>query len=245
MLFGVYLRQTLPMFRSSNFGMTVSSRTPDQFGHGRLPDEEIVKRVVAGDTGLFELLILRHDQKVYRLARAIVRNEADAEDIAQDTYLQAFRNLGQFEGRAKFSTWLLRIALHQALARHRENARFEDLDEIAQSPRISDSRGSPEQTVARGEIRDVVRQAIDELPPTLRTVLMLREIEGMSTAEAGEVLEISEDNLNVRLHRAKAALREKLIQRVGDEGPYLFLFEAPRCQRLVQRVFEQIDQLVG
>ena|SRR5438105_4560014 len=225
--------------------MTVASRTMEQLGHNQLPDEEIVKRVLAGDIGVFELLIRRHDQRVYRLARAIVRNEADAEDIAQETYLRAFQHLSQFEGRSKFSTWLLRIALHEALARKHENARFEDLDEIAESaaPR-SDPARSPEQIAARGEINDVVKQAIDELPPTLRTVVMLREIEGMSSAEAAEILEISEDNVNVRLHRAKAVLRQKLIERVGEEKPHLFLFEAPRCENLVQGVFKRIEQMV-
>lgn len=218
----------------------------EHLGHGRLPDDEIVKRVLVGDIGLFELLIRRHDQRVYRTARAIVRNETDAEDIAQETYLRAFQHLNQFEGRAKFSTWLLRIAIHEALARHRENARFEDLDSIPESEPTAqaDPRNSPEQMVARGEIRAVLQEAVDELPPTLRLVLMLREIEGMSPAEAAEILEISEDNLNVRLHRAKAALREKLIERAGEEGPDLFLFEAPRCERLVQRVFEHIHQPV-
>jgi RNA polymerase sigma-70 factor (ECF subfamily) len=214
-------------------------------GQGQLSDEEIVQRVLSGEAGVFELLIRRHDQRVYRLARAIVRNEADAEDIAQETYLRAFQHLSQFEGRAKFSTWLLRIALYEALARYRDSARFEDLDRIAASEAgRTDPRSNPEQMVARGEIRDVLKHAIDELPPTLRTVLMLREIDGMSTAEAAEALEISEDNLNVRLHRAKAALREKLAESAGKEGPHLFLFEAPRCQRLVQRVFDHIHQLV-
>jgi RNA polymerase sigma-70 factor (ECF subfamily) len=224
--------------------MTIS-KALEQLGHDPLSDEEIVHRVLAGDTGIFELLIRRHDQRVYRLARGIVRNEADAEDIVQETYLRAFQHLSQFEGRAKFSTWLLRIAIHEALARYRDNARFEDLDEIAESDAAhADPRSSPEQLAARGEIREVVHRAIDELPPTLRTVLMLREIEGMSTAEAAEVLDISEENLKVRLHRAKAILREKLIDRAGEEGPHLFLFEAPRCDRLVRRVFEQIHQLV-
>jgi RNA polymerase sigma-70 factor, ECF subfamily len=235
----------LPQLFTSNTSMSIISRTLEQLGHGRLSDEEVVNRVLGGDSGLFELLIRRHDQRVYRLARAITRNEADAEDIAQETYLQAFQHLGQFEGRAKFSTWLLKIALHESLARYRENSRFEDLDEIAESVAgHTDPRSSPEQMVARGEIGDVLKQAIDELPPTLRAVVMLREIEGMSTAEAAEVLEISEDNLNVRLHRAKAALREKLVDRAGEQGPHLFLFEAPRCDRLVQRVFQQIHQLV-
>ena len=224
--------------------MTILSRTLEQLGHGHLADDEIVERVLAGDSGLFELLIRRHDQRVYRTARAIVRNETDADDILQETYLRAFQHLSQFEGRAKFSTWLLRIAIHEALARYRENARFEDLDEIPESENAhADPRSGPEQMAARGEIREVVQRAIDELPPTLRTVLMLREIEGMSTSETAEVLEISEDNLNVRLHRAKAALREKLIERAGEEAPHLFIFEAPRCDRLVQRVFEHIHQL--
>jgi len=201
--------------------------------------------VLSGDNDLFELLNRRHDQSVYRTARTIVRNEADAEDITQETYLHAFQHLSQFEHRAKFSTWLLRIAIHAALARHRGNARFEDLDEIVESeaPR-TDPRSSPEQLAARSEVREVVQRAIDELPATLRTVLMLREIEGMSTTEAAEVLDISEDNLKVRLHRAKAALREKLVEQAGEEGPHLFIFEAPRCESLVQRIFEQIQQVV-
>jgi len=191
--------------------MTILSRTLEQLGHGHLTDDEIVKRVLAGDSGLFELLIRRHDQRVYRAARAIVRNETDADDIVQETYLRAFQHLSQFEARAKFSTWLLRIAIHEALARYRENARFEDLDEISESEKAhADPCSSPEQIAVRGEIREMVQRAIDELPPTLRTVLMLRQIEGMSISEAAEVLEISQDNLNVRLHRAKAALREKL-----------------------------------
>src|SRR5207248_3365264 len=108
---------------ASNTNMIVLSKTLEQLGHGHLTDGEIVKRVLAGDSGLFELLIRRHDQRVYRAARAIVRNEADAEDITQETYLHAFQHLSQFEHRAKFSTWLLRIAIHAALARHRGNAR--------------------------------------------------------------------------------------------------------------------------
>jgi len=214
----------------------------EQFGQSRISDEEIVKRVLAGDVGLFELLIRRHDQRVYRTARAILRNEADAEDIAQETYLRAFQHLSQFEGRSKFSTWLLKIAIHETLARHRENARFVDLDDIPESdvPR-ADARRSPEQIAARSEIREVLQRTIDGLPPTLRTVFMLREIEGMSASEAAEILEISEDNLNVRFHRAKAALREKFIERAGEQGPSLFMFEAPRCERLIRQIFDHIQ----
>jgi RNA polymerase sigma-70 factor, ECF subfamily len=135
----------------------------------------------------------------------------------------------------------LKIAIRQTLARRRENARFEDLDDIPESasPRV-DPRSSPEQIAVRNEIREVLQRAIDELPPTLRTVLMLRQIEGMNASEAAEVLDISEDNLNVRLHRAKIALREKLIEKTGEQGPNLFMFEAPRCERLIRQIFESL-----
>jgi RNA polymerase sigma-70 factor (ECF subfamily) len=208
-----------------------------------LSDFEVVNRVLSGDTALFALLIRRYDQRVYRFARAIVRNEADAEEIVQETYLRAFQHLRQFEGRARFSTWLLRIALNQALARIRQNARFADLDGFDQLR--ADQTGSsdtPEQIVARSEIQEVVKQAIDRLPPTLRTVLMLRAIEGMNSAEAAELLEISEDNLNVRLHRAKTALRNELAGLAEEVGPHLFLFEAPRCQALVRRVLDRLHE---
>jgi RNA polymerase sigma-70 factor (ECF subfamily) len=222
----------------------VPRESPGSVGE-RLSDEAIVKRVLDGDTGLFELLIRRHDQRVYRAARSIVRNEQDAEDITQETYLRAFQHLGDFQGRAKFSTWLLRIAIHEALARYRENACFEDLDELEQTQVATTALGgSPERSAAREEVRDLLQQAIDELPPTLRTVLILREIEGMSTAEAAEALELTENNLKVRLHRAKAILREKLAARAGEEGPHLFLFEAPRCERLVRRVFEHLHAVI-
>ena len=209
-------------------------------------DGEVVKRVLSGDTDLFTLLIRRHDQRVYRLARAIVRNEADAEEITQETYLRAFQHLSQFEGRARFSTWLLRIALNQAIARHRQNARFEDLDEIAElRSGQAESIHTPEQIVARSEIQEVVKRAIDKLPPTLRTVLMLRAIEGMNSAEAAEVLEISEDNLNVRLHRAKSALRDELAELAEQVGPHLFSFEAPRCKRLVRQVLNELHEFAS
>src|SRR5438105_15921095 len=107
-------------------GMTDISKTLEQFVRDRLADEEIVRHVVAGETGLFELLIRRHDQRVYRTARAITRNETDAEDVAQEAYPHAFQHLSQFQGRAKFSTWLLRIAAHEAIAHFHHNARFED-----------------------------------------------------------------------------------------------------------------------
>jgi RNA polymerase sigma-70 factor (ECF subfamily) len=190
---------------------------------------------------MFAVLIRRHDQRVYRMARAIVRNEADAEDITQETYLRAFEHLEQFEGRAQFATWLLKIAMNEAIARYRHNARFEDLDEIAElRAGHREPVRSPEQIVARAEIQECVKRAIDGLPPTLRTVLMLRAIEGMNSAEAAAVLEISEDNLNVRLHRAKSALRDELAELAGELGPHLFLFEVPRCNRLVRQILDHI-----
>jgi RNA polymerase sigma-70 factor (ECF subfamily) len=144
--------------------MTDISKALEQFGRERLADEEIVQRVLAGDTGLFELLIRRHDQRVYRAARAILRNETDAEDVTQDAYLHAFQHLSQFQGRAKFSTWLLRIAVREALSRLRRNARFEDLDEIAESDTVGTDPGKgPEQMAARGEMRETVQRAIDQL----------------------------------------------------------------------------------
>jgi RNA polymerase sigma-70 factor (ECF subfamily) len=199
-----------------------------------LSDEAVVASVLAGETAMFEILMRRHNEPAYRAARAIVRSRSEALDIVQDAYLRAFQHLEQLEIRSKFSTWFLRIVVNEALARHRRGARFEELDEIEESERLASvPAGGPEEDAFRGEVRDLLQLTIEKLPTTLRTVFLLREVQELPTADVAEVLGISQQNVKVRLHRAKAALRDNLLQRFGEQARSLYSLEAPYCDQLV------------
>jgi RNA polymerase sigma-70 factor, ECF subfamily len=205
-------------------------------------DEEVVSRVLAGATALYELLMRRHNQRLYRVARAILRDDAEAEDVMQDAYVRAYQHLADFEGRAKFSTWLTRIAVHEALARSRRHSRFESLDKLEESGgdvmrSLTSTDRSPEQEASDRELGTVLEKAILELREDYRSVLMLRDVEQMSTEETAECLNLSAENVKVRLHRARAALRKHLYLRAGATAVQSFQFHATRCDRVVSNVF--------
>src|SRR2546421_2450419 len=184
-----------------------------------LSDEEVVTRVLAGETGMFEIIMRRHNQPLYRVARAILRNDGEAEDVMQDAYVRAYQHLGQFAGRAKFSTWLTRIAVHEALARAHRGKRYDALEGLSavqgEAMKFASAAPSPEQEVATAQSHAILEEAILSLPESYRTVLMMRDIEELTTAEAAESLDITEQNVKVRLHRARALLRRELYTRAG------------------------------
>ena len=205
-------------------------------------DEEVVRRVLDGETALYELLMRRHNQRLYRVARAILRDDAEAEDVMQDAYVRAYQNLASFEGRAKFVTWLTRIAVHEALTRSRRRLRFQALDpsdesngEIMQSP--PSSTRSPEQQAYDRELAAVFEKAVSSLSEDHRLVFMLRDVEGMTTEETAHCLNLTEENVKVRLHRARAGLRKRLYRVVGATAARCFQFHAIRCDRVVKNVF--------
>jgi RNA polymerase sigma-70 factor, ECF subfamily len=209
-----------------------------------LPDEEIVRRVCRGETALFELLMRRHNTRVYRAVRAVLGDEAEAEDVMQQAYLAAYAGLSGFAGAARFTTWLVKIAVHEAFARLRRRGRLVPLDGVAERDMkrlASDSRDPEEQAGAR-ELAALLEAAIDRLPEGYRAVFVLREVEGMSTAEAAECLSLSEDALKQRLHRAKEMLREELYRRVGGATAEVFTFHASRCDRVVAGVLAAIGE---
>ncbi len=208
-------------------------------------DEEVVTRVLAGDTALFEILMRRHNQRLYRVARAILREDAEAEDVMQEAYVRAFEHLDQFAGRAKFSTWLTKIAVHEALARAQKSRRFDALESIADfegeiMASLSKPEQTPERAVAQGETSRMLEKSIDALPETYRSVLVLRELEEMSTAETAEALGLTESNVKIRLHRAHALLRRQLYARAGATTMDAFQFHASRCDRVVENVMARI-----
>lgn len=212
-----------------------------------LTDEQIVERVLGGDKPMYEILMRRHNQRLYRAVRAILRDEAETEDVIQETYVRAYHALAQFEGRAQLSTWLTRIAVNEALGRLRKASRFESLEENmdeGSTPRtlaVADPRLSPEVQAANSEVRELLEASIDKLPLAYRQVFMLREVEGLSTEETADSLGIDSDNVKTRLFRARAMLRRQLYRQAQASGTAAFLFPATRCDRVVRRVFERLD----
>ena len=210
---------------------------------GKLTDEEIVAGVLDGHTALFEILMRRHNERIYRAARAILRDDSEAEDVMQQAYVNAYAHLRQFHGRAQFSTWLTRIAVNEALARARRNRNYECVDEDTMDVESFMDRvdpSNPERQAAAGELRVVLERAIDRLADGAREVFMLREVEGMSTAEVAAALDVSEDVVKTRLSRARAAIRRDLIARTGSSASDVFRFYKPRCDRVVAGVLSRI-----
>jgi RNA polymerase sigma-70 factor (ECF subfamily) len=206
-----------------------------------LSDEEVVERVLAGETALYEVVMRRYNTRLYRVARGILRNDGEAEDVMQDAYVRAFQHLSQFAGRAKFSTWLTRIAVHEALSRLHKANRFEEWDDMTEIKRYKigavQLRQNPESETATGELGKILEQAIDKLPENYRTVVMMRDIAEMSTSETAECLSLTEENVKVRLHRAHGLLRKELYARARISTAETFPFHAPRCDRVVSKVF--------
>jgi len=212
-----------------------------------LTDEEVVTRVLNGETALFEILMRRYNQRLYRVARSILRDDGEAEDVMQDAYVRAYQHLGQFAGRAKFSTWLTRIAVHEALARAHRGKRYDALEGLSavqgEAMKFASAAPSPEQEVATAQSHAILEEAILSLPESYRTVLMMRDIEELTTAEAAESLDITEQNVKVRLHRARALLRRELYTRAGVSSADAFAFMGVRCDRVVKNVFARLAMI--
>lgn len=208
-----------------------------------LTDEEVVAGVLDGHTALFEILMRRHNERIYRAARAILRDDSEAEDVMQQAYVNAYAHLRQFDARAQFSTWLTRIAINEALARVRRKRTYQTVDEDPSGVESFMDRvepADPERQAAAGELRMVLEWAIDRLADGAREVFILREVEGMSTAEVAAALDVSEDVVKTRLSRARAAIRRDLVARTGSSAPDVFRFYKPRCDRVVTEVLARI-----
>lgn len=220
-------------------------------------DQEIVTRVRAGDTGLYEILMRRYNQRLYRVTRAILRDESEAEDVIQDAYVRAYQHLDQFAGHAPFSIWLTRIAVHEALRRLQQRKRSQQFEARGQDEDgfMNDSKSStadasiaetspdPEQRAAIAEMGKLLEEAVLDLPAPYRTVIMLRDIEELSTAETAAALELTEENVKVRLHRGRALLRDHLFARVGPSCKSAFPFMGANCDRVVLGVFGRLRVL--
>jgi RNA polymerase sigma-70 factor (ECF subfamily) len=197
------------------------------------PDTELVKRAQAGDLDSFEELVAQHETRVYALALRITGQVHDAQDVTQQTFLNAIEHLSSFRGESSFSTWLLRIATHAALKILRKRRGLptvsleqntEESDSYGEVPHpefIADWSQSPQKLAERGEIRELLGKALDQLDEKHRLVFVLRDVEGLSVKETAEALELSEANVKVRLLRARLQLREELTRKLGDPSRQL------------------------
>jgi RNA polymerase sigma-70 factor, ECF subfamily len=211
-----------------------------------LSDHDLVERVRAGDAAAFELIMRRHNRRLFRLARSVLRNAAEAEDVVQETYLRAFAKLDAFAGPAGFSAWLARIAYNEALGRVRGSDRVVSLhDYVSDGDGATDVRRiatmtsrhpDPERLAGSGELRRMLEDAIDALPDEFRAVFVLRAVEGMSVAETAEALSIRPETVKTRFHRARHRLQATLGARFAALMPAAFEFGGARCDRIVAAV---------
>ena len=206
-----------------------------------ITDSELVERVLAGASEIFEVLIRRYNRRLYRVTRAILQNDDEAEDVMQEAYVRAFTHLHEFEGRALFSTWLTRIAVHEALSRKKRHSREAPLEVALPSRPVESGTGEQEADVLRDELKHVLEAAIRALPERYRLVFVMRHIEEMSTAETARCLDISEQTVKIRLVRARNFLRRRISADVAGITD-LFPFLGDRCDRVTADVVTRIRQ---
>jgi len=216
-----------------------------------LSDAELSRRISEGDRHALEHMMRQHNRTLFRTARAILHDDAEAEDAVQDAYLQAYRSIGAFRGEAKLSTWLIRIVANQALARRRKAARRAAIVPIrgggAEEHELeaeAATRGpdGPESQTQRSELRRLLEQKIDELPEAFRAVFVLRALEELPVEETAAALGIPEATVRTRFFRARSQLREALSQEIDLAFDDAFAFLGERCDRIVARVLARLSQ---
>jgi RNA polymerase sigma-70 factor (ECF subfamily) len=209
-----------------------------------IDDKELVQRIRQGETALYELLMRRYNQRLYRVTRSVITDNTQAEDVVQEAWVRAYEHLHQFEGRSQFSTWVTRIAFYEALARARQGRRFAPVEDAAGDIVREVSRRSmedtPESLAMREELRNILERAIDTLPETYRTVFVLREVEQLSTEATADCLGLSPEAVKTRLHRSRALLRKDLTDRIGETATQAYAFMGQRCDRTVESVLRRI-----
>jgi RNA polymerase sigma-70 factor (ECF subfamily) len=211
-------------------------------------DSELVGRARARDEAAIRAIMQANNRRLYRIARGILRNDGEAEDVVQETYVRAFTHLQDFRGDSSLATWLARIAMNEALGRLRRARPSVDFSSLApgvleaqiiQFP-LSSASEDPERSMAQREIQVVVEHAIDELPDGFRLVFITRVIEGMNVEETAEILGLKPETVKTRLHRARAMLRENVEKKIGPVVMEAFPFAGKRCERLTEAVLKRL-----
>lgn len=199
-----------------------------------LSDEQIIERVLAGEIDLFEIVMRRNNQRLFRAARAILRDDSEAEEVLQESYVRAYVHLSSFEGRARLSTWLTKIVIHEASARLRRNRKHSSLEDMEHEEMSEDGAfDRPDDVASSKELAGLAAAAIDRLPVAFRAVFMLRAVEGLSGVETAECLGVPEETVKTRLFRARAQIQKELEQRFTGSLGDVHRFLAERCDRVV------------
>ena len=215
-----------------------------------IDDATLAGRVLAGERGAFEMLMRRYNRRLYRVARSMLRNDAEAEDALQDAYLAAYQSLGNFRGEASLATWLSRVVVNQCLGRMRRQARRDNIvpmvslggpDEQEHAAMPSDESETPDRALVRAEQRAVLERKLDELPEAFRTVFVLRCVEELSVEETARCLNIPEATVRTRHFRARGMLRESLAQDIDIAERDVFSFDGERCDRIVAGVLGRVE----
>jgi RNA polymerase sigma-70 factor (ECF subfamily) len=211
-----------------------------------LTDEDVVRRVLEGEVPLFEIIIRRHNRRLYRIVRSILKDDMETEDAVQEAYLSAYSHLSQFAGRASLGTWLLSIAINEARRRMVRRIQMEKFDGDHEGAHVEGaftSRKDAEHEVATREVTTVLERFIDELPEHFRTVFILRAVGQLSLKETAQVLDLREVTVRTRLHRARRYLRKLVYAHFGEAVSDVFQFGSWRCDRIVSVVMGRFEQL--
>lgn len=205
-----------------------------------LPDDDavLVSRILAGEHTLFERLLRRYNQRLFRAARAQLGNDAEAEDAVQQGWMTIYRALPQWTGRGSFSSWALSIVIHTCL---KQRGRMNDSIDIDDEADLSSPLPGPDEETHRHQVREVLSRNVDALPVKLRTVLVLCDVEGLSGPEVSEALGVTEEAVRVRLHRARRSLKAALEAQLEGQGKELFTFMGARCDRMTAAVLQALE----
>jgi RNA polymerase sigma-70 factor, ECF subfamily len=212
-------------------------------------DAQLLERARRGERAAVQLIIKQQNRRLYRIARSIVRDDTEAEDVLQEAYVRAFSGLDGFRGEAQFGTWLARIVINEALACVRRRRPTVEIGRLAESPALNAqiipfpygaSELDPETTMAQREIRALLERAIDELPETFRSVVVARLVEGMSVEETAELFGILPQTVKTRLHRARGLLKRAMEKHIGPALGGAFPFDGRRCERLTDAVMARL-----
>lgn len=215
---------------------------------GMLTDELIVLRVREGEINLFELIMRRYNQRLFRIARSILCDDDEAADVVQETYVRAYEHLGDFEGRSKFSTWLAKIAVYDAGGRRRKSYRRKLYSLATLDQQLMNSHSpfqNPQASASNNELRQILTEVVDRLPDDLRSVFTLRVVEGLDTLETAECLNLSAANVKTRLHRARLELQKRIDAKIGEDIRRLYQFDGQRCDQIVDKALKRLQQFAS
>lgn len=228
----------------------MAERRSARADYAAMDEADLVERARSGERGAFRAIMQRGNQRLFRIARAVVHNDAEAEDVVQEAYVRAFTNLAAFRGEASIYTWLTRIVLNEANGRLRRQRTQVGLEEVEAIQNLGAHvvmfpsgapASNPEADVSRLEVRRVLEQAIDDLPADFRLVFMMRDVEEYSIAETAAALGIREETVKTRLHRARRLLRGTLSERLAATVSEAFLFLGERCERITEGALARLQ----